>query len=182
MGKAKSLLTPTTYGKLGTVEDPGQDLGGISLQITPQNNDTVLRTSTNPTNPRTEAQQWQRGLYADADCFWRCLSQAQRLAWRRYYRDHPNEWINQKSTKRAAALTTVKKERKDLSERGLFMRRALQFDLRQFLEKYLSARWVLTSWSREGGTIRFTAQVVSLQDPLGVDYINNYARLIRIRG
>jgi len=182
MGKVKSLIEPEIYGKLAKQTQPGISLTGTSLTISPQSGLTVLKTATPPTDRSTPAQTWQRELYKDADCFWRSMSQAQRRRWTEFYSDHPELWANQKSAKTSAARTTVQAESKNLSERALFMRMALNFNLLEFLEDYLKAKWALTSYSKEGGRIKVTARVVLSASDLTVDYMDMYARTNRIRG
>jgi len=182
MGKARSLIEPELYGKFAKQTQPGISLSGTSLMMSPQSRLTVLKTATPPTNRSTPAQQWQRELYKDGDCFWRSMSQAQRREWTKFYGDHPKLWVNQKSGRTSAARTTVQRESKNLSERALFMRMALIFNLSEFLQDYLKAKWALTSYSKEGGRIKFTARVVSSADNQMVDYMDMYARIDRIRG
>jgi len=110
------------------------------------------------------------------------MSQPQRRRWTEFYSDHPELWANQKSAKTSAARTTVQAESKNLSERALFMRMALNFNLLEFLEDYLKAKWALTSYSKEGGRIKVTARVVLSASDLTVDYMDMYARTNRIRG
>lgn len=182
MGKAKSIIETELYGKLAKQVQPGISLTGTSLMMSPQSGLTVLKTATPPTDRSTPAQTWRRELYKDADCFWRSMSQAQRREWTKFYSDHPELWVNQKSANTSAARTTVQKESKNLSERALFMRMALNFDLTEFLQDYLKAKWALTSYEKEGGRIKFTARVVSSADTLTTDHMDMYARTNRIRG
>ena len=182
MGKAKSIIEPEIYGKFAKQVQPGISLSGTSLMMSPQSGTTVLKSATPPTDRSTPAQQWQRELYKDADCFWRLMSQAQRRRWTEFYGGHPELWVGQKSAKASAARTTVQKESKNLSKRALFMRMALNINLSDFLQDYLKAKWALTSYEKKGGRIRFTARVVSSASDLTIDYMDMYARTNRIRG
>lgn len=178
---AKSQIIPMIEDAFAKETTPGRDLSGTSLAFSPQRDMLVLRTKASPAKKCTPKQLWQRSMYRDADCFWRCITPAQRAKWTEFYNDHENEWKGMAGAPKKAATAKPKLKTKDLSQRSLFFKRALRFNLEPFLSKYLCAAWHVTSITKENGTWKIEAKIISTAEQEPTDYLDEQQRLIRVR-
>lgn len=181
MPVTKSQIIPMIEDSFKKGTRAGQDISGTDIAFSQYTYASIYKTKSIPSKTCTPKQLWQRSLYRDADCLLRCMTPAQRSKWKQFYDDHPELWKAQSKKASPASSEARKLLSKDLSQRSLFFKMALKFNLEPFLSEYLKAKWHITSITKndDGWTVEAKIIPKDITPEQATDYLDN--RLIKIR-
>jgi len=123
----------------------------IGLQV--RRGQVILHKASKTRKVASPAQKAWRLFYAICDCMYRHMTYRQKLLWMRYYfYSRYRKWTLRKP-KRRKTTSYEEATSKHLSDYAYFMKRALTWNLKYYLEHFLGAQIYVLSYSISGGKL-----------------------------